>query len=125
MPGDGDIYVGFENSYASTATPIFFSTAMDTKGFAHRSYVAGNPSSATPPDLDNLGNNEALGVIDDITGGGLTGNWMIRATGTRRWWRRLHGTPRAVAHGDAVGRLGRGRREHGRHGQADAEPMAA
>ena len=79
VPGEGDIYVGFEDSYAST--PVFFSTAMDTDASQHASYVAGNPGSATPPDLDNLGNNEAVGVIDDVTGGGLTGNWMIRATG--------------------------------------------
>lgn len=80
VPGDGDIYVGFEDSYASS--PVFFSTAMDTNSSAHSSFVAANPNAGTPPDLDNLGNNEVIGVIDDITGGALTGNWMIRATGT-------------------------------------------
>ena len=80
VPGEGDVYIGFEDSYASS--PVFFSTAMDTDSSQHSSYVAGNPGAALPPDLDNLGNNEALGVIDDITGGGLTGNWVIRATGT-------------------------------------------
>lgn len=79
VPGDGDVYIGFEDSYASS--PVLFSTAMDQDASEQRSYVAGNPGSAIPPDLDDLGNNEALGVIDDITAGGLTGNWMIRATG--------------------------------------------
>ncbi len=91
VPGDGDVYVGFEDSYASS--PVFFSTAMDTTSSAHSSYVAGNPGSATPPDLDNLGNNEALGVIDDVTGGGLTGNWMIRATGSGGGTGGCTGTP--------------------------------
>ena len=91
VPGDGDIYVGFEDSYASS--PVFFSTAMDTSSSAHSSYVAANPSAGTPPDLDNLGNNEAIGVIDDITGGGLTGNWMIRATGTGGGGGGCTGTP--------------------------------
>jgi hypothetical protein len=80
VPGDGDIYVGFVDSYASS--PVFFSTAMDTDSSAHSSFVAANPGAGTPPDLDNLGNNEALGVIDDVTGGSLAGNWMIRATGS-------------------------------------------
>ncbi|HET7923319.1 MAG TPA: hypothetical protein VFL30_00385, partial [Rhodanobacteraceae bacterium] len=80
VPGDGDIYIGFVDTFASS--PVFFSTAMDQSSSAHSSFVAANPTAGTPPDLDNLGNNEAVGVIDDITGGGLTGNWMIRATGS-------------------------------------------
>ena len=91
VPGDGDIYVGFVDTYA--ASPVFFSTAMDTSSSAHSSYVAANPSAGTPPDLDNLGNNEAIGVIDDITGGGLTGNWMIRATGSGGGGGGCTGTP--------------------------------
>jgi hypothetical protein len=91
VPGDGDIYIGFEDSFASS--PVFFSTAVDTDASQHSSYVAGNPSSATPPDLQNLGNNEALGVIDDITGGGVTGNWMVRATGSGGGGGGCTGTP--------------------------------
>ena len=91
VPGDGDIYVGFVDTYASS--PPLFSTAMDTDSSAHSSFVAANPTAGTPPDLDNLGNNEALGVIDDITGGGLTGNWMIRATGSGGGGGGCTGTP--------------------------------
>ncbi|HEX5122587.1 MAG TPA: hypothetical protein VFV97_05005 [Rhodanobacteraceae bacterium] len=80
VPGDGDIYVGFVDTFAGS--PPLFSTAMDTDSSAHSSFVAANPGAGTPPDLDNLGNNEALGVIDDITGGALAGNWLIRATGS-------------------------------------------
>jgi hypothetical protein len=91
VPGDGDIYVGFVDTYASS--PPFFSTAMDTNSSAHSSWVAANPGAGTPPDLDNLGNNEALGVIDDVTGGSLAGNWMIRATGTGGGGGGCTGTP--------------------------------
>jgi hypothetical protein len=91
VPGDGDVYIGFVDTFASS--PVVFSTAMDTTSSAHSSFVAANPGSGTPPDLDNLANNEALGVIDDITGGGLTGNWMIRATGSGGGGGGCTGTP--------------------------------
>ena len=79
VPGDGDVYVGFENTYAlGGSSPILFPAAIDQNSTLHaRSWVAGMGSG--DPDPDTLGNNDTLGTID---GFGLAGNWLIRATGT-------------------------------------------
>jgi hypothetical protein len=78
VPGDGDVYVGFENTYAlGGSSPILFPAAIDEdSGSQGRSFVAG--MSTGDPDADNLANNDLLGTID---GFGLPGNWLIRATG--------------------------------------------
>jgi hypothetical protein len=78
VPGDGDVYVGFENTYAlGGTTPILFPAAIDEdSGSQDRSWVAG--MSSGDPDPDNLANNDLFGTID---GFGLPGNWLIRATG--------------------------------------------
>ncbi len=78
VPGDGDIYVGFENTYALGGTsPILYPAAIDEdSGTQDRSWVAG--MSSGDPDPDNLANNDLIGTIDSF---GLPGNWLIRATG--------------------------------------------
>ena len=78
VPGDGDVYVGFENTYAlGGSTPILFPAAIDEdSGSQGRSWVAG--MSSGDPDPDNLANNDLFGTIDSF---GLAGNWLIRATG--------------------------------------------
>jgi hypothetical protein len=78
VPGDGDVYVGFENTYAlGGTTPILFPAAIDEdSGSQNRSWVAG--MSTGDPDPDTLANNDLLGTIDSF---GLPGNWLIRATG--------------------------------------------
>ena len=77
VPGDGDIYVGFENTYAlGGSSPILFPAAIDEDSALGRSWVAGMGSG--DPDPDNLGNNDLIGTIDSF---GLPGNWLIRATG--------------------------------------------
>jgi hypothetical protein len=78
VPGDGDIYVGFENIYAlGGSTPILFPAAIDEdSGSQNNSWVAGMQSG--DPDPDVLANNDLFGTIDSF---GLPGNWLIRATG--------------------------------------------
>lgn len=80
IPGAGDIYVGFVDQWALAGgyTPALFPAAMDTSSPSQgMSWVAS--AAGTPPvDIDNLGNNPDLGVIDDF---GIPGNWLIRATG--------------------------------------------
>jgi len=78
VPGDGDVYIGFENVYAlGGSSPILFPAAIDEdSGTQDRSWVAG--MSSGDPDPDVLGNNDLLGTIDSF---GLPGNWLIRATG--------------------------------------------
>jgi len=79
VPGDGDIYIGFENSYAlGGSTPILFPAAIDQdSGSQGDSWVVGMNSG--DPDLDNPGNNDLVGTIDSF---GLPGNWLVRGTGT-------------------------------------------
>ena len=77
VPGDGDVYVGFENTYAlGGTTPIFYPAAIDEGVSQNRSWVAG--MSSGDPDPDNLANDDLIGTIDSF---GLPGNWLIRASG--------------------------------------------
>jgi hypothetical protein len=80
VPGSGDIYIGFENTYAlGITTPVLFPAALDQdSGSQQRSWVAGM-SSAADPDPDDLANNDLFGLIDDF---GAAGNFLIRGTGT-------------------------------------------
>jgi hypothetical protein len=82
IPGSGDIYVGFESSYAiGGASPgLLFPAALDQdSGSHHDSWVSAGSSG--DPDVENLGNNGLTGVIDDLASS-LAGNWLIRANGT-------------------------------------------
>ena len=124
VPGDGDIYVGFENTYAlGGTTPIFYPAAIDENASQDRSWVAG--MSTGDPDPDDLANDDLIGTIDSF---GLPGNWLIRATGIAGggggdcsnpsdvpWLRRVagerHGRERRIAGRDRHGRRERSRCE--------------
>lgn len=79
VPGDGDIYVGFENIFASGGVlPAQHPAAMDQNGpLQQRSWIAAMGDS--DPDADNLANNAIIGTTDSF---GLPSNWLIRAIGT-------------------------------------------
>jgi hypothetical protein len=81
-PGPGDLYVGFEDFWAEPGfTPALFPAAIDENPPSQlRSWVAAN-SSGAPPDINNIGNNDSVGTIEDLSGGALSGNWLIRASG--------------------------------------------
>lgn len=80
VPGAGDVYIGFFNTYANgTSTPLLHPAAIDTNSSANESWIGA--SNSGDGNLD-FGANDAVGTIDDLSSGSLTGNWMIRATGT-------------------------------------------
>jgi hypothetical protein len=82
IPTAGDVYYGFADTYNSGGvSPRTFPAPLDTTATQGRSWVSAQ-DDATDPDFDNLGNNDNLGTIDDLSGGALTGNWVIRASGT-------------------------------------------
>ncbi len=82
VPGAGDVYIGFEDAFASGGTsPILFDGALDEDGDPTVGYISGS-SANMDPDLNNLANNDLTGTISDLTGGSLPGVWMVRATGT-------------------------------------------
>lgn len=78
VPGDGDIYIGFENSYArGDATPKLYPAAIDTDSSPQRrSWLLGNVDRDA--DVEAPGNNTYLGLIDIF---GMPGNWLIRGSG--------------------------------------------
>jgi hypothetical protein len=81
VAGPGDIYVGFDSEWESGGvTPEQYPAAIDENATQNRSYVAGM-SSFAPPDYNNIGNDDEVGTIEDLSGGALSGNWMIRASG--------------------------------------------
>jgi hypothetical protein len=81
VPGPGDIYIGFADTYNSGGvSPRTFPAPLDTTASQVRSWVSAM-DDATDPDFDNLGNNDNLGTIDTLSGGALAGNWVIRASG--------------------------------------------
>ncbi len=80
VPGSGDVYIGFFNTYANGGTtPMLYPAAIDTDSITNASWIAA--SSSGDGNLD-LGANDAVGTIDDLSGGSLTGTWLIRATAT-------------------------------------------
>ncbi|MGA9828234.1 MAG: hypothetical protein WBQ57_07840, partial [Rhodanobacteraceae bacterium] len=82
VPGAGDVYIGFEDAFASGGTsPILFDGALDQDGDPTVGYISGS-SANQDPDLNNLANNDLTGTLSDLTGGSLAGVWMVRATGT-------------------------------------------
>lgn len=79
VPGDGDVYVGFETSYARGGSwPQLYPVAVNTNTprFA-RSWHASMGIGAA--NLDELSANTTQGFIENHSRGG---NWLIRATGT-------------------------------------------
>lgn len=73
----GDIYIGFEDYWAEKSPTDFMPGAIDTNDSHRRSWLISN--GGPPLDIYNLGNNEFRDLIDDWPGG-LSGNWMIRAS---------------------------------------------
>ena len=55
--------------------PQQFFQGIDQNSTLRRSWIAAR-SDGGPVDINNPGNNDFLGVIDDF---GLPGNWLIRA----------------------------------------------
>jgi hypothetical protein len=80
VPGAGDVYIGFFNTYANgTSTPLLHPAAIDQGSALGDSWLGASGSG----DGDvNFAANEVVGTIGDLSGGQLDGNWMIRATGT-------------------------------------------
>ena len=78
VPGDGDIYVGFENTYARGDTwPRLYPGAQDQQSPLGHSWLAGKIVGDV--DINDLRANTIVGRIDDF---GTPGSWLIRATGT-------------------------------------------
>jgi len=80
VPGAGDVYIGFFNTYANgTSTPLLHPAAIDMGTPAGMSYISASSSGDSSLDI---GANDVIGTIGELSGGELDGNWMIRATGT-------------------------------------------
>jgi hypothetical protein len=78
VPGPGDIYIGFSDTYNSGGFLLNnYPAPQDTNGSQVRSWVAADGTN--DPDYNNLGNNSTLSTIDSL---GYAGNWVIRASGT-------------------------------------------
>ncbi len=78
VPAAGDVYVGYFSTYANGgSTPMLYPAAIDTNSVTHASWIAAN--SAGNGNL-NLGANEVVGTIDDLSGNAINGTWLIRAT---------------------------------------------
>lgn len=81
VPGDGDIYVGFENAWAEQgSTPSLFAAAEDTSYLDYGAAYLYGMADGSPPYLLNLANNSLGGSLDDL---GAPGNLLIRASGTK------------------------------------------
>ena len=82
VAGPGDIYIGFEDFWAEPGfTPKRFPAAIDTTASQLRSWVIAMASGAAP-NRDNLALDDSRGTIETLSGGTISGNWMIRASGT-------------------------------------------
>ena len=80
VPGPGDIYIGFSDTYNSGGfNGSNYPAPDDTTTTNVRSWVAADGTN--DPNYNNLGGNSTLGVIDDLNPT-LAGNWVIRASGT-------------------------------------------
>lgn len=83
VPGDGDVYVGFETTYARGGIAERFPIALDTSApvFGH-SWLASMGDGA--PDLDDLSANHVQMFVEDYsTYAARGGNALIRATGSK------------------------------------------
>lgn len=80
VPGDGDIYVGFESSYARGGSwPLMYPAAIDTSAPAPGHSWLASTVDELPPDLGDLSGHVIQGFVEDF---GVRGNWLIRASGT-------------------------------------------
>ena len=78
--GPGDLYIGFADTYNSGGhSPVSSPAGLDIDSPQLRSWAAAN--GATDPNYDNLGGNQMLGTIEQLSGGFTTGNWVVRAIG--------------------------------------------
>lgn len=79
VPGDGDVYVGFENSYARGGTwPVLYPAATDGSApVFKRSWLASRTDG--PPNLGDLADHVVEGFTENFVD--IRGNWLIRATG--------------------------------------------
>ncbi|ANB19032.1 FG-GAP repeat protein [Dokdonella koreensis] len=78
VPGEGDVYVGFESSYArGGGWPRLFPAAVDTDAPVRAASWVGGAGNGDP-DLDHLARNIIIGHLETF---GSPGNWHIRATG--------------------------------------------
>jgi len=77
--GPGDLYIGYRDDWnLGGATAANFPAALDQTASQGRSWVAGNTATGVDVDINNLGANTLIGIVDNF---GLPGNWMIRAVG--------------------------------------------
>ncbi len=78
VPGEGDLYIGFENSYARGGwTPKLYPAALDTDSpSVGRSWLLGRFDGDA--DIDSPGANHYLGQVETF---GFSGNWLIRGRG--------------------------------------------
>lgn len=76
----GDVYIGFEDTWAEVPSPLYLRVAQDATGTSQRrSWFIAN--SGNTPNIDNLSWNSSMGIVDDLYFN-IPGNWMIRAGGT-------------------------------------------
>lgn len=79
VPGDGDIYIGFESMYARGGSwPHLRPAALDASVPVFASSWFASMHDERAPDLDNLSANPVHGFTENFSRGG---NWLIRATG--------------------------------------------
>lgn len=82
VPGDGDVYIGFVDSYAGNGAmePAISAAALDVDGEPTSGYLSAN--SAGDADITTLSNNEMTTSVFDLSDGYIPGVWMVRATGS-------------------------------------------
>jgi hypothetical protein len=79
VPGAGDVYLGFADTFATGGTtPTLYAAAVDESGDPSVGWAAA--MSTGDADLNVIGNNDAIGTLDGLSGGTLSGVWMIRGT---------------------------------------------
>lgn len=85
VPGDGDVYVGFESVYAREGVASKqYPGGLDERPWDElplsqrgHSWLIGSTSRDT--NIDDLGDNDYMGTLENF---GKSGHWMIRAMGT-------------------------------------------
>ena len=79
VPGAGDVYLGFVDTFAAGGTsPILYAAAVDEDGNPNVGWAAA--MSVGDADVDVLGNNDNIGTLAGLSGGQLSGVWMVRGT---------------------------------------------
>lgn len=80
----GDLYIEFRDSWAPYPggyQPALYPAALDISSTSVQCAWVVAISDNSTPNINDLGNNSVLGVIDSVTGGSFVGNWLIRAQG--------------------------------------------